>query len=637
MGFSNSEKSKNLRFNRMFGTNFKDRYATKTDSIADLKRKIGLAKGRERVDLVIKNAKIINVFSGEIHQTDIAIANGIFVGVGEGYDNFRQSYDARGKYMCPGLIDGHIHIESTFLSPSEFCSIVALHGTSTVICDPHELANVFGLAGLDYLLNSSMNSPVKVYLMMPSCVPATSMETSGATILSTDIHDYLQRYPNRVIGLAEMMNYPGVIYEDTKVMTKLVAAGSRPKDGHAPLLSGKSLNAYVIAGLRSDHECTTVEEAREKLRKGMHVMIRQGTHEKNLKDLLPLVNEFNSSHFSLVSDDRDPIDLKENGHIDFLVRICISLGLAPIRALQMASINTARYFGLTNVGAIAPGFKADFILLDDLESFTISHVFLDGNEVGSVDTIRNDCNHFGVKNLPSFSSVLQENSMHIKNLENPNMFAIYADPDAAAVSSSSSSSSSLLQVIGVVPGQIITQKRTLQPSIDGKYEVVTDPSRDLAKLAVIERHHRTGNVGLGFVQGLGLQRGAIASSVAHDSHNLIVAGMNNTDMLTAAKHISDIGGGLSIACDNEIIASLPLPIAGLISDLPIESVISHLGALNEACVKLGSNVVRDPFMLLSFLALPVIPSLKLTDKGLVDVDKFQFTGLWVEDKESATD
>jgi adenine deaminase len=337
-----------------------------------------------------------------------------------------------------------------------------------------------------------MNSPVKVYLMMPSCVPATSMETSRATILSTDIHDYLQRYPNRVIGLAEMMNYPGVIYEDTTVMTKLVAAGSRPKDGHAPLISGRSLNAYVIAGLGSDHECTTVEEAREKLRKGMHVMIRQGTHEKNLKDLLPLVTEFNSSHFSLVSDDRDPIDLKDNRHIDFLVRICISLGLAPIRAIQMASINTARYFGLTNVGAIAPGFKADFILLDNLESFTISHVFLDGNKVGSVDTIRNDCNYFGVKKSPTSLSILKENSMHIRNLENPNMFAIYADPDAAAVSSSSSSL--LLQVIGVVPGQIITQKRTLQPSIDGKYEVVTDPSRDLAKLAVIERHHRTGNV-----------------------------------------------------------------------------------------------------------------------------------------------
>jgi adenine deaminase len=631
MRYSNSEKSENSRLHGTFEANIKDRYGNETDEIADLKRKISLAKGKKKVDLVIKNARLVNVFSGDIHQTDVAIANGIFVGVGEGYDNARRSYDAHGRYMCPGLVDGHIHIESTFLSPIEFCSVVALHGTSTVICDPHEIANVFGRAGLDYLLSSSMNLPVKVYLMMPSCVPATSMETSGATILPTDIHDYLQRYPNRVIGLAEMMNYPGVLLEDTQVMIKLIAAGSRPKDGHAPLLSGKSLDAYVIAGLGSDHECTTAKEAKEKLRKGMHIMVRQGAHEKNLKDLLPLVNEFNCSHFSLVSDDRDPIDLKENGHIDYLVRMCISLGLAPIRAIQMASINTARYFGLNYVGAIAPGFKADFILLNDLKLFTISQVFLDGSEVGNVDAIRNDNNYLIDKSSLSFSSVVEENSMHIKNLENPNMFAIYADSNAAS-SSSSSSSSSLLQVIGVVPGQIITQKRALQAKIDGKHEAMADPSRDLAKLAVIERHHKTGNVGLGFVQGLGLQRGAIASSVAHDSHNLIVAGMNNIDMLTAAKHISAIGGGLSVAYDNEVIASLPLPIAGLISDLPIESVISSLGELNEACLKLGNNVVKDPFMLLSFLALPVIPSLKLTDKGLVDVDKFQFTDLWGDHK-----
>ncbi len=353
---------------------------------------------------------------------------------------------------------------------------------------------------------------------------------------------------------------------------------------------------------------------------------------KKLSKLLPLVNEFNSSHFSLVSDDRDPIDLKENGHIDYLVRMCISLGLAPIRAIQMASINTARYFGLNYVGAIAPGFKADFILLNDLESFTMSQVFLDGTEVGNVDTTRNDNNYLIDKNPLPFSSILQENSMHIKNLENPNMFAIYGDSDAAL--SSSTSSSLLLQVIGVVPGQIITQKRALQASINGKNEVVADLSRDLAKLSVIERHHKTGNVGLGFVQGLGIQRGAIASSVAHDSHNLVVAGMNDTDMLTVAKHIAAIGGGLAVAYGNEVVGSFPLPIAGLISDLPIESIISSLGSLNEACLKLGSNVINDPFMLLSFLALPVIPSLKLTDKGLVDVDKFQFTDLWVSQKDS---
>jgi adenine deaminase len=340
---------------------------------------------------------------------------------------------------------------------------------------------------------------------------------------------------------------------------------------------------------------------------------------------LPLINEFNSCHFSLVSDDRDPIELKENGHIDYLVRMCISLGIAPIRAIQMASINTARYFGLNYLGAIAPGFRADFILLDDLKSFAISQVFLDGMEIRNVNTIRNNNNYLTDKNSLSFSSVLQENSMHIKSLENPNMLTIYADSKSV-----SSSLSLLLQVIGVIPGQIITQKRVLQARINGNHEATADSSRDLAKLAVIERHHETGNVGLGFVQGLGIQRGAIASSVSHDSHNLVIAGMNDTDMLTAAKHVSAIGGGLSVVKDNEVIASLPLPIAGLISDLPIESVISSLGALNEACLELGSNVVKDPFMLLSFLALPVIPSLKLTDKGLVDVDKFQFTDLWVD-------
>lgn len=346
---------------------------TKGDSnaVIDLERKITLAKGQKRVDLVIRNAKIVNVFSGEIHQTDVAIANGIFVGFGQGYDA-KSQYDVHGKYMCPGLIDGHIPIESTFLTPREFCNVVASHGTSAVICDPHEIANVLGLRGIDYFLQSSTGLPVKIYVMMPSCVPATDMETSGAVILAKDIGEYLGHYSGLVIGLAEMMNYPGVVSENKEILFKLVEAGSRPKDGHAPLLSGKSLDAYVIAGLSSDHECTNLKEATEKLRKGMHIMIRQGAHEKNLQDLIPLINDFNSSNLSLVSDDRDPIDLQDNGHLDYLVRTAISYGLSPIRAIQMASINTARYFGLKNLGAIAPGFRADFILLDDLQSFKIS-------------------------------------------------------------------------------------------------------------------------------------------------------------------------------------------------------------------------------------------------------------------------
>ena len=593
------------------------------NTILDLERKITLAKGQKRVDLLVKNANIINVFSGDIHKTNVAISDGIFVGFGEEYD-FENLYDAQGRFMCPGLIDGHIHIESTFLSPREFCNVVAVHGTSAVICDPHEIANVLGLKGIDYFLQSSLGLPVKIYFMMPSCVPATHMETSGAAILDKDIHEYIDRYPDLVIGLAEMMNYPGVISEDKEILSKLLAVGSRPKDGHAPLLSGKSLDAYIIAGLRSDHECTNLKEAIEKLRKGMHIMIRQGAHEKNLQDLIPLINDFNSFAVSLVSDDRDPIDLKENGHLDYLVRTAISFGLPPIRAIQMVSINTARYFGLNDIGAIAPGFRADFILLDDLESFMISEVFLDGKRIdnGCISRIKNEADFFIVNNNSSSSFFLQ-NTMDIKSVDDPNMFVIPAN-------STTTTSSSCLQVIGVIPGQIITQKRVIPAKVDKNYGAVADAQRNLAKLAVIERHHRTGNIGLGFVQGLGLERGAIVSSVAHDSHNIVVAGMNDNDMLIAVRYISSIGGGLAVVENGHITASLPLPIAGLMSNQPIESVISNLTAVNQACLKLGNNVIKDPFMLLSFLSLPVIPSLKLTDKGLVDVDKFQFTSLWAD-------
>jgi adenine deaminase len=600
-------------------------------SIEDLKRKIDLATGKEKVDLVVKNANIVNVFSGEIHKGNVAIADGMFVGFGqtEEYMEYHAQniIDVQGKFMCPGLVDGHIHLESTFLAPREFCNIVALHGTSAVICDPHEIANVLGLPGIDYFIGSTIGLPVKVYVMMPSCVPATHLETSGAVILDRDIHEYIDSNPNLVIGLAEMMNYPGVISKDNQTLSKLIVGGSKPKDGHAPLLSGKSLDAYVIAGLGSDHECTNLKEAIEKIRKGMHIMIRQGAHEKNLQDLISLINDFNSSHISLVSDDRDVIDLKENGHMDYLVRTAISFGLPPIRAIQMASINTARYFGLKNTGAIAPGFRADFILLDNLESFEISEVFLDGKRIDTYSSGNAEDKIYGVtsdihvnnKSSPSSLSILQ-NTIHIKALDNQNMFTI---PKSTTCSAS-------LLVIGVIPGQIITQKRVIEPKVNEYHCPVADAQRDIAKLAVIERHHRTGNVGLGFVQGLGLQRGAIASSVAHDSHNLVAAGMNDMDMLTAAKHILSIGGGLVVVNDEQVTASLPLPIAGLMSDQSIKSVTSNLNAVNEACRKLGNNVIKDPFMLLSFMSLPVIPSLKLTDKGLVDVDKFQFINLWVE-------
>src|ERR1051325_1098009 len=377
--------------------------------LSNLKRRIDLATGQKKADLLVRNARVVNVFSGEIHKSDVAIADGIFVGFGltEEYKvhDTRNVIDAQGLFMCPGLIDGHIHLESTFLTPREFCSIAALHGTSAVICDPHEIANVLGLPGIDYILHSTKGLPVKVYVMMPSSVPATYMETSGAVILDKDIHRYMNSNAGLVIGLAEMMNFPGVISKDDQTLSKLIVADSKPKDGHAPLLSGKSLDAYVVAGLGSDHECTNLEEATEKLRKGMHIMIRQGAHEKNLEDLIPLINDFNSSHISVVSDDRDVIDLEDNGHMDHLVRTAISFGLHPIRAIQMASINTATYFGLKNSGAIAPGFRADFMLLDNLESFRISQVFLDGKRINTSssssavgDTIKNGTSDILVNN-----------------------------------------------------------------------------------------------------------------------------------------------------------------------------------------------------------------------------------------------
>jgi adenine deaminase len=621
-------------------------------SMANLKRKIDLAMGQKKVDLLVKNASIINVFSGEIHEDNVAIAEGIFVGFGhtEEYKEYdaQDIIDAQGRFMCPGLIDGHIHLESTFLVPREFCSIVASHGTSAVICDPHEIANVLGLPGIDYFLNSSSGLPVKVYAMMPSCVPATNMETSGAVILDKEVRQYMDCNPDIVIGLAEMMNYPCVISQDSQTLSKLIAVGTKPKDGHAPLVSGRSLDAYIIAGLGSDHECTNLSEAVEKLRKGMHIMIRQGAHERNLQNLIPLINDFNSSHISLVSDDRDVIDLGENGHMDHLVRIAISFGIPPIRAIQMASINTARYFGLKNIGAIAPGFRADFILLNDLKSFRISEVFLNGKRIdldysggghgGGIHSsqigikvkgrtsdiwVNSDDTQLPQSTASSSLSILQNNTMRIKSLDDPNLFSIPAKP-------TTSSSLASIQVIGVIPGQIITQKRIIRPKLNENYRPIADAHRDIAKLAVIERHHKTGNIGLGFIQGLGLKTGAIVSSVAHDSHNLVVAGMNDMDMLKAAKYISSIGGGLAVVNNEQVMASLPLSIAGLMSDQNISSVISNLTAVNEACRRLGDNIIKDPFMLLSFMSLPVIPSLKLTDKGLVDVDRFEFTNLWVE-------
>lgn len=554
---------------------------------------IRAARGQEPADLLVRDCKLVNVLSGEIHSANVAVKNGIVLGCGDYAAH--EVIDARGRYLCPGLVEGHIHVESTLLDPVRFARVAAAHGTAVVVCDPHELANVLGLAGIEWLLDITRDLPLEMYCMMPSCVPATHLETSGAVISAEDIRTMLARHPRRILGLAEMMNYPGVLFQDPAVLAKIEAAGLRPVDGHAPGLGGKDLNAYVLAGPASDHESCHLEEAREKLRAGVHLMIREGSSEKNLVDLLPVVSDFNSQNCSLVTDDRHCDDLLRQGHLDHTVRLAMSRGLAPVRAIQMASINTARYFGLHRRGAVAPGYRADFLLLDDLTSFAISDVFLAGRRVAAQDW------------APAPTAHRVTASVHL---------AAALDLDIPAPQSGAR-----VRVIRTVPGQIVTEMDLVAPRVDGGL-VQADPGADVAKLAVFERHHATGNTGLGLVRGLGLKRGALASTVGHDSHNLIVAGVDDGDMRAAARALAECGGGFACACDGRVTALVPLPLAGLMSDREPEDVVAALDGLNAAARELGCPAEINPFMQLSFLSLPVIPRLRLTDKGVVDVDAF---------------
>jgi len=553
------------------------------------------ARGEAPVDLLVRNCQVVNVLSGEVHPGSVGVKNGVIVGLGK-YKAL-EVVDACGRYLCPGLIEGHIHIESTLLDPVHFAQVAAAHGTAVVVCDPHELANVLGLDGIRWLLEITRNLPLDIRCMMPSCVPATHLETAGAAISAHDIADMFKEYPERILGLAEMMNYPGVLFQDPQVMGKLHAAGGRPVDGHAPGLSGFDLNAYILAGPGSDHESCHLEEAREKLRSGMHVMIREGSSEKNLFDLLPLVNEFNSQNCSLVTDDRHCDDLLRDGHLDYTIRLAVSRGLPPLRAIQMATINTARYFGLRRRGAVAPGYRADFLLLDDLETFSISEVYLDGRPIASASWRAASTEH------------AVTGSVRLGEIK-PSCLRIPAPPDGKKV-----------RVIRTVPGQIVTEMDMVDPRVqDGL--VMADPENDVAKLAVFERHHGSGGVGLGLVRGLGLRAGAIASTVAHDSHNLIVAGVSDSDMLLAVRALAECGGGFVCVRDGWVLDLVALPLAGLMSDQEPETVANSLDQLNASARSLGCPENINPFMQLSFLSLPVIPCLRLTDKGLVDVEAF---------------
>ena len=568
----------------------------------DISKIIELARGGREVDLVLKNARLVNVFSGDIHLTNVAVQEGIIIGMGE--YRAKEEIDLRGKYLVPGFFDGHVHLESSMVTPAEFARAVVPAGTTSVIIDPHEIANVMGLDGIRYMLEASHELPLDVYIMLPSCVPATHLETSGAELTSYDLSLLLGN--ERVLGLAEMMNFPGVIFQDREVLDKIKIAKGKRIDGHAPGLKGKNLCAYIGAGIKSDHECTTVKEAKEKLRLGMYIMVREGTVARNLKDLLPLINSDNSRKCFFVTDDRHPKDLLEEGHINFLIKKAVNLGLDPITAIQMATINTAEYFKLPDVGAIALGYKADMVILKDMENFEIEKVFKDGRLVA--------------KNGKILPRRIKKTKVTIRSSMNVNWMGLKGfDIEAKG---------DKVLVIQVIPGQIITKKLIVSPKVE-KGKVVADINRDILKLAVVERHLASGNVGIGLVKGFGLKKGALASSVAHDSHNIVIVGTKDDDMMTAAIEVVRMRGGQVVVKDDEVIASLALPIAGLMSDRPLEEVKDKVKKLNQAATSLGCKL-KEPFMSLSFLALPTIPELKLTDKGIVDVEKFQIVPLFVK-------
>lgn len=566
----------------------------------DLSQKIAVAMGQEPVDLLLKNCRIVNVFSGSIHDGSIAVKNGRIVGFGD-YES-QAVVDIQGRYVCPGFIDGHIHLESSMLSVPELSRNLVPLGTTTVVTDPHELANVHGLEGIKFILDSSELLPLTVFVMFPSCVPATPFETSGATLVASDMEIFVN-HP-RVLGLAEMMNYPGVVFSDPEVLAKITVFRNKVKDGHAPGLSGRELLAYVSAGIGSDHECSSLAEAQEKLNLGMRIMIREGSAAKNMDDLLPIMNQHNSRNIMLVSDDLDPFDIVEKGHLNNLLGLAIAKGVDPISAIQMVTINPATYFGIRDVGALLPGYLADMVVIEDLDRIKIHSVYKSGVLAATNGKFVYDMASVNTTQTPPSFNV---DWSKIENLD------IIARGDLA-------------NVIEVVPNQIFTRKISLNvPQKDGKLQ--TDVNMDVLKMAVIERHHGTGSHAVALIKGFGLRSGAIASSVAHDSHNIIVVGQNDGDMMIAAREVATMGGGMIVVDKSSIMARLPLPIAGLMSDRPINEVKQSLKSIVDAAGTLGCKL-EAPFATLSFMALTPIPELKLTDQGLFDSLNFRFISMF---------
>jgi adenine deaminase len=542
-------------------------------------------------EIVLKDVSVVDTLKEKIYQADVAINKGVITGIG--HYRGEQEFSFKGKFLLPGLIDAHVHLESSMVTPLQYARAVVPQGTTAVIADPHEIANVLGMNGIRYILESSKGLPLDIFLMLPSSVPATELETSGARLDPEDLKKFISC--SQVLGLGEVMNFRGVIDRNPKILEKIALFKDKIIDGHAPGLTGDDLRSYIQAGIASDHECITREEAEEKLNAGMTIMIREGSVSKNLATLVPAVRDATGKKYLFCTDDRNPIDLLGEGHINFLLKKAVALGLDPVRAVQMATINTARYFRLKDRGAIAPGYRADLVVIDDLESFKVEMVFKDGKPAAREG---------------KFLSAIEEpdipivnDSFHIKPLREED-FRIKETPS---------------KVIGLVPGEITTR------SLDGKVKIenglaVSDTVRDVLKIAVIERHKKTGNIGLGFVKGFGLKEGALGTSVAHDSHNVVVVGTNDKDMLVVVEEIIRLQGGLVIAQEGRIIGSLPLPIAGIISDKDLVTVKKELEKLHRLASSLGTKL-SEPFMTLSFLTLAVIPEVKITDRGLVDVRK----------------
>ena len=567
-------------------------YEQKTDrQLAAKQRIIAVAAGREKADLVLKNAKYLNVFSNEFLCGDIAVANGLIAGVGK-YDG-KTEIDVSGKLVLPGFIDAHIHLESSMVTPAEFAKAVVAHGTTTVITDPHEITNVMGIDGVEYMIQASQNLPIDVHFMMPSCVPATEIDESGAELDCKDIDLYLDN--KKVLGLAEMMNYVGVINGDKNVLSKIVTSQAHHKkiDGHAPELSGNDLNAYIAAGVYSDHECSTFENALEKLRKGQFIMIREGTAAHNLKALMPLLTQQYYSRCMFATDDKHPSDLLYGGHIDYIVKQALKNGADPIVALKTATHHAARYFLLNNKGAIASGYLADIVVVDNLEDFNVETVFKCGKLVfdGEVKDF----------SAPTVDEKLAEKCFDTFHLD--------------SVTPSSFKVDGKLGLIGLVGGELLTHNLGTADKIDVE--------NDILKIACIERHKGTNHIGVGYVKGYSLKSGAVATSVAHDSHNIITVGCNDDDIAVAVNAIKDSKGGIAVVENGKIKALLELPIAGLMSDEPLTTVNEKLENAKSSAYELGVDKSIDPFMTLSFLSLPVIPSLRITTKGVFDAENWK--------------